>query len=70
MAMVGETEAGSCRDATMPRDNLAGASALLKNPHRIGRPRCLENPRPKGGMLTNGERQLSIFTLNRNNSKS
>ena len=24
---------------------------LLQEPHRIGRPLCLENPRPKGGML-------------------
>lgn len=34
--------------------------ARLPNPHRIGRPRCHENPRPKSGILTNGERRLSI----------
>ena len=28
-----------------------------ENTHRIGRPRCLENPRPKGGMLTNRKRR-------------
>jgi hypothetical protein len=30
---------------------VAPASALYKIPNRIGRPLCLENPRPKGGML-------------------
>ena len=69
MILPGETESGHCGDATMPKDgglietmNGGGgiASALLQNPHRIGRPRCLENPRPKGGILTNGERPRSI----------
>ena len=34
-------------------DRSAGAPRLcaLQNTHRIGRPLCLENPRPKGGML-------------------
>jgi len=32
----------------------------LQNPDRIGRPRCLENPRPQGGILTYGEPPLSI----------
>lgn len=27
------------------------------------RPACLENPRLKGGLLTNGERRVSIFRL-------
>jgi hypothetical protein len=46
----------------LPRDNLAGSSrrgperggadlCALQNTHRIGRPLCLENPRPQGGML-------------------
>src|SRR5712691_4467499 len=28
-----------------------------ENTHRIGRPRCLEKPRPKCGMLTNRKRR-------------
>ena len=31
------------------------------NVHRIERPSCLENPRPQGGILTNGLRQLSSY---------
>ena len=37
-----------------------GLSLALADLHRIGGPRCLENPRAKGGILTNGERSLSI----------
>jgi hypothetical protein len=43
----------------MPEDNLVGSSSdkwqrwnlfvvLVHNPYRIGRSRCLENPRPEG----------------------
>jgi hypothetical protein len=41
------------------RDDERSAEAsfcALPRPHRIGRPLCLENPRPKGGILTSGER--------------
>ena len=71
MILPGETEAGNAwtelcrgttwwadRDDERQRCNLL--LALLLNPHRIGRPQCLENPRPKGGILTNGESPLSI----------
>jgi hypothetical protein len=36
---------------------MTAAAALLckSNHHRIGRPLCLENPRPKGGMLIHGK---------------
>ena len=34
--------------------------ALLPNPHRIDRPSCLQNPRPKGGILANEKHPLSI----------
>src|SRR5262245_48355642 len=37
-----------------------GANCALPRPHRIGRPRYLENPRPKGGILASGERPRSI----------
>src|ERR1039457_1064129 len=71
MNLPGETEAGSagtqpCRGIAWRahRDDERSAEAKSprssKNPHRIGRPRCLENPRPKGGILTSGERPLSI----------
>src|ERR1039457_3578060 len=57
-----ETEVGTAGMQPLPRDNLAGSSrrwperggaclCALQNTHRIGRPLCLENPRPKGGML-------------------
>jgi hypothetical protein len=48
----------------MKRGRGALAFALFQEPPRIGRPRCLENPRPKGGILTSGERLLSHFRLN------
>jgi hypothetical protein len=46
MILPGETEAGSA--GTQPCRGIAWWSY-----------RCLENPRPKGGILTNGERPLS-----------
>ena len=71
MISPGETEAGSA--GTQPCQGIAWWAhrndewqrrnlffALLPNPHRIGRPQCLEDPRPKGGILTNGKRPLSI----------
>jgi hypothetical protein len=70
MTSPGETEAGSAglqpcpgiaqrahRDDDRQRRN--GLLALLPTHHRIEKPQCLENPRPKGRMLTNGERLLS-----------
>src|SRR6266571_1996265 len=59
MILPGETEAGSAgMHATMPRDSLVGlietmlergsSSRALPKLHRIERPPCLENPRPKG----------------------
>jgi len=45
--LAGRNGSGLCGDATMPRDSLVVVSMP-------------ENPRPKGGMLTNGERPLSI----------
>src|SRR5258706_14985155 len=47
MILPGETEAGSA--GTQPCRGIAWWSY-----------RCLENPRPRGGILTNGERLLSI----------
>ena len=32
--------------------------ALFSKSHRIGRPQCLENPRPKDKMPTNGQPTL------------
>ena len=58
MALPGETEAGSA--GMQPRRGIAwwahrddverGSSPfpLSPNTHRIGRPLCLENPRPEG----------------------
>ena len=62
MFWPGKTEAGTAGMQPLPRDNLAGSSrrgperggadlCALQNTHRIGRPLCLENPRPQGGML-------------------
>jgi hypothetical protein len=81
MILPGETEAGTagmqpCRGIAWRADrddDWSGGSfafALFKKTHRIGRPRCLENPRPKGGILTNGQRTLLHFTLNRNSRLS
>jgi hypothetical protein len=47
MILPGETEAGSA--GTQPCRGIAWWSY-----------RCLENPRPQAGILTNGERPLSI----------
>jgi transposase len=71
MALPGETEADSagtqpCRGIAWRahRDDEAGARghnpAPLPNSIGSKDPPCLENPRPKGGILTNGERTLSI----------
>jgi hypothetical protein len=75
MNLPGETEAGSARDATMLRDNLAGASirclAARKalpslctlttgRSHRTIDPHALKVPAPQGGIYTNGERRFSI----------
>ena len=76
MTLPGETEAGSagmqpCRGITWwaHRDDVLGArefaSALFKT-YRIGRPPCLENPRPQGGTLLDGGTRPLHFTLNRN----
>ena len=69
MALPGETEAGAgkqpCRGIVQRahRDDDHGrgerASRAHAPPHRIERPRCLENPRPQGGIYTNAERPLS-----------
>src|SRR5664279_5721062 len=59
MTLPGETEAGSagmhpCRGIAWwaHRDDVAGRGsspfALCPRTHRIGRPLCLENPRPEG----------------------
>src|ERR1035441_1587448 len=59
MTLPGETEAGSagmhpCRGIAWwaHRDDVAGRGsspfALYPKTHRIGRPLCLENPRPEG----------------------
>ena len=70
MILPGETEAGSagmqpCRGiawwAHRDDDRKRGNQLLaLFSHHRIERPRCLENPRPKGGIYTNGKRLFSI----------
>lgn len=70
MALPGETEAGSA--GTQPCRGIAwrahrddrgarGTSLSRSSQTRIGSvdPPCLENPRPKGGILTNGKRRLS-----------
>ncbi len=57
----------------MPRDSLVGSSGrplhlgeyparAPANPHRIGRPACLENHRPKDGIYTTGERFFPLPT--------
>jgi hypothetical protein len=71
MILPGETETGSAgmqpcrgitwwtdRDDKLQRRNLF--VALLPNPHRMDRPSYLRIPAPKGGIVTNGERPLSI----------
>jgi hypothetical protein len=76
MTLPGKTEAGSagmhpCRGITWwaHRDDGRSAGGSLSRSsetHRIGRPLCLENPRPKGGMLANAERPLSTPRLSAN----
>src|SRR5579871_6319072 len=72
MTVPGETEAGSA--GKQPRRGIAWwahrdddrsaeelSSALFPKAHRIGRPPCLENPRPKGGILQLTEGARSPF---------
>src|SRR5271169_1257869 len=72
MTLPGETEAGSagmqpCRGITWRahRDDVAGRgsspSALFPKTHRIGRPLCLENPRPEGAEYSLTESAPSPF---------
>ena len=81
MTLPGETEAGSA--GMQPgrgiawrahRDDVERGSspfALFPKTHRIGRPLCLENPRPEwGGTLTNSGTLPLHFTLNRNRATS
>jgi hypothetical protein len=70
MILPGETEAGSagtqpCRGISRwaHRDDERGREdSFLRhpNPPSDRKTPCLENPRPKGGILTNGERRFSI----------
>ena len=72
MILPGETEAGSA--GMQPRRGIARWAhrddiqergktpfALFSRTDRIGRPRCLENPRPKGGIYHLTENALSPF---------
>jgi hypothetical protein len=69
MILPGETEAGTagtqpCRGISRwaHRDDERGReSSFLRRPTSIGsKDPCLQNPRPKGGILTTGERRFSI----------
>jgi hypothetical protein len=44
-----------------PMRNSTGFDLLALGQASDDRPPCLENPRPKGGILNNGERPLSIL---------
>jgi hypothetical protein len=77
MSLPSETEAGfagmqPCRGIAWRahRDDVgrgSSPSALFPKTHRIGRPLCLENPRPEGAeSLANGGTPPLHFTLNRN----
>ena len=68
MTLPGETEAGTagmqpCRGITgwaHRDDDRQREDSFLRCPTPSDRKTpCLENPRPKGGILTNGERLLS-----------
>src|ERR1035437_5848353 len=70
MTLPGEAEAGSagmqpCRGIAWwaHRDDVAGRGsspfALYPKTHRIGRPLCLENPRPEGAEYSLTESELS-----------
>src|ERR1035441_1213195 len=72
MTLPGETEAGSagmqpCRGIAWwaHRDDVAGRGsspfALCPKPYRIGRPLCLENPRPEGAEYSLTESTPSPF---------
>src|SRR5208282_838349 len=67
--MTGEPEletdgrGGSCDDlAGRNGSGLGGDPTILRDSLLVVS--MLQNPRPKGGMLTNGGRPLSIFRLN------
>ena len=79
MTLPGETEAGSagmqpCRGIAWwaHRDDVAWARKFafraLPKTHRIGRPLCLENPRPEGAEYSLTESASLHFTLNRHTS--
>jgi hypothetical protein len=72
MSLPGETEAGTA--GRTPAERIArwahrddersaeaSLSGLFQEPHRIGRPGCLENPRPMGAEYSLAERPLSPF---------
>src|ERR1039457_3747910 len=72
MTLPGETEAGSagmqpCQGIAWwaHRDDVAGRGsspfALCPKPYRIGRPLCLENPRPEGAEYSLTESAPSPF---------
>src|SRR6266852_5072775 len=72
MTLPGETEAGSagmqpCRGIAWwaHRNDVAGRGsspfALFPKTHRIGRPLCLENPRPEGAEYSLTESDPSPF---------
>jgi len=72
MTLPGETEAGSagmqpCRGIAWwaHRNDVSGRGsspfALFSKTHRIGRPLCLENPRPEGAEYSLTESDLSPF---------
>ena len=72
MTLPGETEAGSagmqpCRGIAWwaHRNDVAGRGsspfALFPNTYRIGRPLCLENPRPEGAEYSLTESDPSPF---------
>ena len=69
MILPGETEAGTA--GTQPCQGISGglietmnggvrARSCAAQPPSDRKTPCLENPRPKGGILTNGERRFSI----------
>jgi hypothetical protein len=69
MILPGETEAGTA--GTQPCRGLGGLietmnggvrtrSRAAQKPPSDRKTPCLENPRPNGGILTNGERRFSI----------
>jgi hypothetical protein len=59
MDSPGETEAGGLIETMIGSSGDQLPCACCTN-HRIERPSCLENSLPKGGILTNGVRRVSI----------